>query len=108
MSARAHISKNTYRVQATRAMRADVLWRLGASGAGVRVAILDTGVASRRSDAFRSGRIRERLNFCPGASLDDGMYYVQCTMYTWAISHSLSKVALILVYLHATLFYVFK
>lgn len=54
-------------------MRADVLWRLGASGAGVRIAILDTGVASSRIDAFGRGRIRERLNFCPGASLDDGV-----------------------------------
>ena len=87
------------RVQATRSMRADVLWRLGASGAGVRIAILDRGVASSRVDAFGRVRIRERLNFCPVVSLDDGMWIQFCVhwqsdnYYLWLVikaHHSLS------------------
>ena len=49
-------------------MQADILWERGVTGAGVRVAIFDTGL-SKTHPHFK--RIRERTNWTNEKTLDD-------------------------------------
>ena len=54
--------------QITATMQADILWERGVTGAGVRVAIFDTGL-SKTHPHFK--RIRERTNWTNEKTLDD-------------------------------------
>ncbi len=54
--------------QITSTLQADVLWQMGVTGAGVRVAIFDTGL-SKNHPHFR--KIRERTNWTNEKTLDD-------------------------------------
>ena len=64
---RIHISNFISR-QITATMQADILWERGVTGAGVRVAIFDTGL-SKTHPHFK--RIRERTNWTNEKTLDD-------------------------------------
>lgn len=56
--------------QITSTLQADVLWSLGITGAGVRVAVFDTGL-SKSHPHFK--RIKERTNWTNEKTLDDGL-----------------------------------
>jgi len=56
--------------QITALMQADILWEMGVSGEGVKVAIFDTGL-SKTHPHFR--KIRERSNWTNEKTLDDGL-----------------------------------
>ena len=57
--------------QITAVMHADLLWEKGITGAGVKVAVFDTGL-SRDHPHFK-GKIRERTNWTNEKTLDDGL-----------------------------------
>ncbi|XP_031767302.1 membrane-bound transcription factor site-1 protease [Galleria mellonella] len=56
--------------QITSVLKADVLWSLGITGEGVRVAVFDTGLA-RHHPHF--GRVRERTDWTGENTLDDAL-----------------------------------
>ncbi len=56
--------------QVTSALQADVLWSMGHTGKGVKVAIFDTGLAKNHPH-FR--RVKDRTNWTDEKSLDDGL-----------------------------------
>ncbi|XP_059045726.1 membrane-bound transcription factor site-1 protease [Achroia grisella] len=56
--------------QITAVLKADVLWSLGVTGEGVRVAVFDTGLA-RHHPHF--GRVRERTDWTGENTLDDAL-----------------------------------
>ena len=56
--------------QITSILQADVLWEMGVTGAGVRVAIFDTGL-SKSHPHFK--RIKERTNWTNEKTLEDGL-----------------------------------
>ena len=56
--------------QVTSALQADVLWSMGHTGKGVKVAIFDTGLA-RNHQHFK--RVKDRTNWTDEKSLDDGL-----------------------------------
>ncbi|XP_017470330.1 PREDICTED: membrane-bound transcription factor site-1 protease isoform X2 [Rhagoletis zephyria] len=56
--------------QITNMLKADVLWGMGITGAGVKVAVFDTGLANAHPH-FR--RVKERTNWTNEKSLDDGV-----------------------------------
>lgn len=58
--------------QITSAMQADILWGMGYTGSGVRVAIFDTGLAQDHPH-FKKGRIKDRTNWTNEKTLDDGI-----------------------------------
>ena len=57
--------------QITSALQADMLWNLGFSGKGVKVAIFDTGLSENHAH-FKKGRIKDRTNWTTEKTLDDG------------------------------------
>ncbi|XP_055854672.1 membrane-bound transcription factor site-1 protease isoform X2 [Episyrphus balteatus] len=56
--------------QITSMLRADILWGMGITGKGVKVAVFDTGL-SKNHPHFK--RIKERTNWTNEKSLDDGV-----------------------------------
>ncbi|XP_045510195.1 membrane-bound transcription factor site-1 protease [Colias croceus] len=56
--------------QITSVLKADVLWSLGVTGEGIKVAVFDTGL-SRNHPHF--GRIRERTDWTGEKTLDDAL-----------------------------------
>ncbi len=56
--------------QVTSALQADVLWSMGHTGKGIKVAIFDTGLAKNHPH-FR--RVKDRTNWTDEKSLDDGL-----------------------------------
>lgn len=56
--------------QITSLLKADVLWSMGITGRGIRVAVFDTGLAKSHPH-FK--RIKERTNWTNEKSLDDGV-----------------------------------
>lgn len=56
--------------QITSTLQADVLWSMGITGAGVKVAVFDTGL-SKSHPHFK--RIKERTNWTNEKTLDDGL-----------------------------------
>ena len=72
-SAGRHQSRRLLRAvprQVTAMLQADILWEMGVTGAGVRVAIFDTGL-SKTHPHFK--RVRERTNWTNEKTLDDGL-----------------------------------
>ena len=47
------------------------------AGAGVRVAVFDTGLASDHPH-FKKGRVKDRTNWTNEKTLDDGMFRAYC------------------------------
>lgn len=58
--------------QITSALQAEILWNMGYSGTGVKVAIFDTGLAENHPH-FKPGRIKDRTNWTHEKTLDDGL-----------------------------------
>jgi membrane-bound transcription factor site-1 protease len=56
--------------QITSIMNADVLWEMGITGAGIKVAVFDTGL-SKKHPHFR--RIKERTNWTNEKTVEDGL-----------------------------------
>ncbi|CAI6348863.1 unnamed protein product [Macrosiphum euphorbiae] len=56
--------------QITKVLKADVLWRLGITGKGVKVAIFDTGLSNSHPH-FK--RVSERTDWTGDGDLDDGL-----------------------------------
>lgn len=56
--------------QITSILQADVLWSMGISGEGVKVAVFDTGLAKTHPH-FK--KIKERTNWTNEKTLDDGL-----------------------------------
>lgn len=57
-------------VQITHVLQADVLWRMGITGAGVKVAVFDTGLAKSHKH-FK--KIKERTNWTNERTFNDGL-----------------------------------
>ena len=58
-------------IQIVTALQAEILWNMGFTGAGIKVAIFDTGLASDHPH-FKKGRIKDRTNWTNEKTLDDG------------------------------------
>uniref|UniRef100_A0A0L8HIR4 Uncharacterized protein n=1 Tax=Octopus bimaculoides TaxID=37653 RepID=A0A0L8HIR4_OCTBM len=58
--------------QITYALQAEELWNMGFTGAGVKVAIFDTGLDENHQH-FKKGRIKDRTNWTHEKTLDDGL-----------------------------------
>uniref|UniRef100_A0A8W8JSW4 Membrane-bound transcription factor site-1 protease n=1 Tax=Magallana gigas TaxID=29159 RepID=A0A8W8JSW4_MAGGI len=58
--------------QIVSALQAEILWNMGFTGAGVKVAIFDTGL-SENHPHFKKGRIKDRTNWTNEKTLDDGL-----------------------------------
>jgi membrane-bound transcription factor site-1 protease len=72
-NANRHASRRLLRAiprQITSLLKADVLWGMGITGRGVKVAVFDTGL-SKTHPHFK--RIKERTNWTNEKSLDDGV-----------------------------------
>ncbi|XP_041376922.1 membrane-bound transcription factor site-1 protease-like [Gigantopelta aegis] len=70
-----HRSRNLLRSipkQIVTALQAEILWSMGFTGAGIKVAIFDTGLASDHPH-FKKGRIKDRTNWTNEKTLDDGL-----------------------------------
>ena len=59
-------------LQITTALQAETLWSYGFTGAGVKVAIFDTGLADDHPH-FKSGRVKDRTNWTNEKTLEDGL-----------------------------------
>ncbi|XP_067651684.1 membrane-bound transcription factor site-1 protease-like isoform X1 [Haliotis asinina] len=58
--------------QIVSALQSEILWNMGFTGAGVRVAIFDTGLASDHPH-FKKGKVKDRSNWTNEKTLDDGL-----------------------------------
>lgn len=58
--------------QIVNALQAEILWNMGYTGTGVKVAIFDTGLAEDHPH-FKKGRIKDRSNWTNEKTLDDGL-----------------------------------
>ncbi|KAK3086362.1 hypothetical protein FSP39_017399 [Pinctada imbricata] len=58
--------------QIVSAVQAEILWNMGFTGVGVKVAIFDTGL-SEDHHHFKKGRIKDRTNWTNEKTLDDGL-----------------------------------
>ncbi|XP_076111687.1 membrane-bound transcription factor site-1 protease-like [Mytilus galloprovincialis] len=70
-----HRSRNLLRAvpkQIVSALQAEILWNMGYTGAGVKVAVFDTGLAENHPH-FKRGKIKDRSNWTNEKSLDDGL-----------------------------------
>lgn len=70
-----HRSRNLLRAipkQIVSALQAEILWNMGYTGAGVKVAVFDTGLAENHPH-FKKGKIKDRSNWTNEKSLDDGL-----------------------------------
>jgi membrane-bound transcription factor site-1 protease len=68
-----HTSRRLLRAvprQITGILQADILWEMGITGGGVRVAIFDTGL-SKTHPHFR--KVKERTNWTNEKTLEDGL-----------------------------------
>ncbi|KAL3859602.1 hypothetical protein ACJMK2_009816 [Sinanodonta woodiana] len=54
------------------ALQAEILWNMGFTGSGIKVAIFDTGLAEDHPH-FKSGRIKDRTNWTNEKTLEDGL-----------------------------------
>ncbi|KAL8614731.1 Membrane-bound transcription factor site-1 protease [Nucella lapillus] len=75
LSANGHKTRRLMRAvpkQITSALQAEMLWGLGFSGSGIKVAVFDTGLASDHPH-FKKGRIKDRSNWTNEKTLDDGL-----------------------------------
>lgn len=66
--------------QITSALQADMLWNLGFSGKGVKVAIFDTGLSENHAH-FKKGRIKDRTNWTTEKTLDDGKLFYNVSIF---------------------------
>ncbi|XP_064598708.1 membrane-bound transcription factor site-1 protease-like isoform X2 [Liolophura sinensis] len=70
-----HRNRNLLRAvprQIVNALQAEILWNMGFTGAGVKVAIFDTGLSEDHSH-FKKGQIKDRTNWTNEKTLDDGL-----------------------------------
>ncbi|XP_013391143.1 membrane-bound transcription factor site-1 protease-like [Lingula anatina] len=70
-----HRSRNLLRAiprQISSALQAEILWSMGYTGANVKVAIFDTGLAEDHPH-FKRGRIKDRTNWTHEKTLEDGL-----------------------------------
>lgn len=58
--------------QIASALQAEILWNMGYTGAGVKVAIFDTGL-SENHPHFKPGRVKDRTNWTHEKTLEDGL-----------------------------------
>lgn len=58
--------------QIASALQAEILWHMGYTGEGVKVAIFDTGL-SEKHPHFKPGRVKDRTNWTHEKTLDDGL-----------------------------------
>ena len=70
-------------------MQADILWSMGYTGEGIKVAIFDTGL-HKQHPHFKN--IKDRTNWTNEKSMDDGMSNNICALsnYSRALSNKLS------------------
>ncbi|XP_045191862.2 membrane-bound transcription factor site-1 protease-like [Mercenaria mercenaria] len=58
--------------QIASALQAEILWNMGYTGEGVKVAVFDTGL-SESHPHFKPGRVKDRTNWTHEKTLDDGL-----------------------------------
>jgi len=80
--------------QITSMLKAEILWGMGITGKGIKVAIFDTGLAKNHPH-FK--RIKERTNWTIEKSLDDGVSHG--TFVAGVDNYSLQKIKLYLLFI---------